>query len=111
MLCKPALVVQALYNLLSNAFDAVNGHAHARIEFHVSLQGDLVSFSVLDNGPPIPENVRMCMKQPFFTTKDVGKGFGLGLSVADGIARSHGGRLYLDETVASTRFVMELPRR
>ena len=49
--------------------------------------------------------------QPFFTTKEAGKGVGLGLSIALGIAQSHHGRLYLDTASPHTRFRLELPKK
>jgi two-component system, NtrC family, sensor kinase len=46
---------------------------------------------------------------PFFTTKPLGSGMGLGLSTAYALAQASGGVVYLDTTVEHTRFVMHLP--
>ena len=47
---------------------------------------------------------------PFFTTKPPGEGTGIGLSLSDGIARGHGGRIYCNDRSANTQFVLELPK-
>jgi len=65
---------------------------------------------VSDSGAAIPPELREKIMEPFFTTKEVGKGTGLGLPIAKGIAEAHGGRLYLDGEAPATTFVIELPR-
>jgi len=63
-----------------------------------------------DNGPGVPHDVRSRLFQPFFTTKEVGSGSGLGLSVSYRILQEHAGTLALDEGVTEgASFVLELP--
>ena len=57
-----------------------------------------VVFSVSDSGPGISPENRARIMEPFFTTKPVGKGIGLGLSISRSIALEHGGTLELDVT-------------
>jgi len=66
---------------------------------------------VVDRGPGIPEDVLPNIFDPFFTTKDAVTGVGLGLSVADGLVRRHGGRLEgaNNEDGVGARFRIEMP--
>ncbi len=49
------------------------------------------------------------MMQPFYTTKEVGKGAGLGLSISKGIVEAHGGKLSYSDITGNTQFIIELP--
>nr|WP_297356172.1 ATP-binding protein [uncultured Caldimonas sp.] len=91
--CEPARVSQALYQLLRNACQAIGDDG--RIELHCALDGDELSLRVQDNGCGMSEEVRERACDPFFSTRDVGQGVGLGLSLAAETARLHGGRLLL----------------
>lgn len=84
-------LVQIATNLLLNAVQA-NGDAPA-IELEVSRQRDLVALSVRDRGPGIPEEDLPHVFDPFFTTRGLGEGTGLGLSLSFDLARRHGGTL------------------
>jgi PAS domain S-box-containing protein len=99
----------ALLNLIVNARDAMAGAG--RIKIFTELQclkatnfkaphnvpaGDYVVIGVTDNGAGMSEEVRERAVEPFFTTKDVGKGAGLGLSQCYGFARQSGGTLVID---------------
>lgn len=100
---------QALLNLLNNAFDAVVESSEPKIQILVAVEGARFKISVKDSGPSIIAENRDRIMEPFFTTKEVGKGTGLGLPIAKGIVESHGGRLYLDSEAPQTCFVIELP--
>jgi two-component system cell cycle sensor histidine kinase/response regulator CckA len=70
-----------------------------------------VRISVTDEGPGISENARDKIFQPFFTTKSIGKGTGLGLPISYGIVKMHNGTIWFDtETGRGTTFHVELPR-
>ncbi|MBK7889468.1 MAG: hypothetical protein IPJ84_01045 [Bdellovibrionales bacterium] len=64
---------------------------------------------MVDSGK-ISDDIVPKLMEPFFTTKKVGEGKGLGLSVSRSVAEYHRGALYLDRLSARTRFVLELPK-
>lgn len=113
IMCRPAQIGQVLLNLLNNAHDAVKGQPGAWVEIEaketVSGGRRAVSLTVTDSGSGIPKAVAEKMMVPFFTTKEVGVGTGLGLSVSLGIVQKHGGKLTYDAKSDHTRFVVELP--
>lgn len=105
---------QVFLNLIINALDAVESVDRDRlvqisVKKHANTRGFL-NVSVQDNGEGIPEPVKSRIFDPFFTTKPVGKGNGLGLSVSQGIIKSHGGRIEVQsEEGKYTRFNVILP--
>jgi two-component system C4-dicarboxylate transport sensor histidine kinase DctB len=84
---------QVFVNLLSNAIDAVADSAVRLIDVSVFRQGDEVHCRVRDSGPGIPQNEIGSVFDPFFSTKAVGQGMGLGLSITIGIVEQFGGRI------------------
>ncbi len=111
--CNAVQISQILMNLLSNSFDSVNGTVNPWVRLEVDDEGtsDRVRFRVTDSGSTIPDDVAQRLMQPFFTTKPVGRGTGLGLPISLGIAEAHQGSLSLDQSSGSPTFVLELPRR
>ncbi|WP_045220565.1 ATP-binding protein [Desulfonatronum thioautotrophicum] len=85
------LLYRAVYNVLANALQAMNGPGTIRI----STQKDAahVTLSIHDSGPGIPPQLTDKIQDPFFTTKE--KGTGLGLSIVSSILRSHNAHLEL----------------
>jgi CHASE2 domain-containing sensor protein/signal transduction histidine kinase len=72
--------------------------------------GRYVAVRVRDTGHGIPEEIRKRIFEPYFTTKEVGEGTGLGLSTVHGILKAHGGGLYLESEVGrGTTFHVYLP--
>lgn len=110
---------QVLINLINNAYDALKESPLKRIAIQFETinreEQNYIAISISDTGCGIPLAVRDRIMQPFFTTKGVGQGTGLGLSVSKSIAEKHSGRLYLDDRLNGlrdemvTRFVLELP--
>lgn len=109
---KKTQLSQAIVNLLNNAIDSFEENSKEDSVIDVSLiesNKAYITLAITDNGKGIaPENQDKIFL-PFFTTKDVGKGIGMGLSLSLGIIQSIGGDLWLDKKHAHTRFVIKLP--
>jgi signal transduction histidine kinase len=103
-------LIQALASLIFNALDAVKTYDAKWVEIRTTYSENWVKISVADSGTGIPLHVQARMMDPFFTTKQVGQGSGLGLSSAKGMVESHGGKLHYEEAAANTTFVIDLPR-
>jgi C4-dicarboxylate-specific signal transduction histidine kinase len=107
--CRPFQMTQALLNLFSNSFDAIQNLPQKWIEITVIKKKRVVSLSFIDSGGGIDPAIQIKMMNPFFTTKDIGQGAGLGLSITKGIIESHNGSLIYDRNSKNTRFIIELP--
>ncbi|WP_338847577.1 ATP-binding protein [Massilia sp. W12] len=80
------------------------------MQLRLRQQGTELLAEVEDNGCGMDETVRARILEPFFTTKQVGKGSGLGLSIAFGIIEKHGGRLNVRSSPgAGSCFQLYLP--
>jgi signal transduction histidine kinase len=99
---------QVWTNLIENALDAMKDRGTLRVS--TGRRGDEVHVEIADDGPGIPEELQARIWEPFFTTKPLGEGTGLGLDIAKSIVeRRLGGRLRLDSKPGDTRFRVELP--
>lgn len=85
-------IEQVLINLLNNAIQAVENHSNATIEVVLQLQDPYWLCLVRDNGPGLPANTEQLF-EPFYTTKSIKQGLGLGLSISRQIVDALGGRL------------------
>jgi PAS domain S-box-containing protein len=105
---------QVILNILVNAAQAIEGQKRDEkglIEIRTVALGDHIVIGIRDDGPGIPEELRLKIFDPFFTTKEPGKGTGLGLSISyDIVVSKHGGRLAVDSAPGGgTTFTIELP--
>ena len=102
---------RALANLVQNALDsfARTPVAEPWILLSAEYEGGVARIRVSDNGRGIAEGDRAAIFDPFFSTKDVSQGMGLGLSVARAIAFNHGGSLNFNPLSSHPQFVLELP--
>ena len=108
---------QVIFNLVTNARDAIELRTHSEdvpdgnaITLSTSSEGDSVVFSIEDTGVGIPEDRKEKIFEPFYTTKEVGKGMGLGLAITYGIVRDFGGEIEVESTPGmGTRIRVSLP--
>lgn len=101
---------QMLVNLVVNAVQAMP--RGGMLTLRTRAAGDDVVLEVEDTGVGMDENTLEKLFVPFFTTKDIGQGTGLGLSVVHGIVTAHGGRIRVQSEVGrGTCFAIHLPVR
>src|SRR2546425_1383588 len=108
----PSELQQMLLNLLINAEQAlVSVETPRTILVRTAASEEEVRLEVADSGPGIAPEIRAKIFDPFFTTKPEGVGTGLGLSICYGVAREHGGRIWVDSLPGGgATFVVALPR-
>ncbi len=109
LMCLPGHLNQAFLCILQNALQAVEA-AGGTVTVRTRAVGEQITVSIADDGPGIPEDVLPRVFDPFFTTRGVGAGTGLGLTVARDIVLAHGGRIVIDLPLAGGTVVnVELP--
>lgn len=109
--CDPTLLESARLNLSINARDAMQGRGSLAITFAPApdTAAPLAGIEVRDTGPGIPPHLISQVTEPFFTTKTVGKGSGLGLSMVAGFAEQSGGQMSLSSAADGTVVMLLLP--
>ena len=106
----PGELNQVWTNLIDNAIDAMDGHG----TLTVLTRGDdqRIVVEIADTGPGVPDEIRSRVFERFFTTKDIGKGTGLGLDLSwQIVVGRHGGEISLESEPGDTRFIVALPMR
>ena len=99
---------QVFLNLMTNAIDAIG--REGRIDIASRNEDGMISVDVTDNGPGIPEDRQKKVFDPFYTTKETGKGTGLGLWVSYDIIQKMGGTIRLRSRVGEgTTFTVSIP--
>ncbi|HYX37499.1 MAG TPA: ATP-binding protein [Oligoflexus sp.] len=103
-------LIQALFNVLANACEASLQVKEPKVSIQALDHGDRASIEVMDNGPGIPESLRVKIFEPFFTTKDQMRSVGVGLSTAKGMIEEHEGRISFISSPGATCFSISLPK-
>jgi signal transduction histidine kinase len=104
--CKRSQISQVVINLLNNACDAIRekqenegGQFQGKIRIKCGEDSSKLKYCIIeDNGYGVPENIRNKVFETFFTTKSIGVGTGLGLSMVQKIIQNHKGILKLEES-------------
>lgn len=113
--CVPGDFNQAVLNVLVNAAHANTDMASKRggkgsIAISTALSGESVEIRISDTGSGIPKNIQDKIFNPFFTTKEVGRGTGQGLAITHSIVDKHGGSIFFESTPGKgTTFVLLFP--
>jgi signal transduction histidine kinase len=101
---------QVWTNLIGNAIDAMKGTGTLRVSTRAHENGVVVEIG--DTGPGMPQEVQAHAFEPFYTTKEVGKGTGLGLDISRRIVvERHGGEITIDSRPDGTVLRVRLPLR
>jgi len=103
------LLTQVMTNLIYNAWHATRNLVHHQINIEVSISKGDIYLKVIDQGVIESSEIIENMFNPFYTTKPIGEGTGLGLSLSKGIIEMHGGDLYYDDQHPTTAFVVKIP--
>jgi two-component system NtrC family sensor kinase len=108
--CDPSQIEQVLLALVMNAIDAMPQGGNLWLTTRVLGKGDQAEIIVRDDGTGIAQDVLARMFEPFVTTKESGRGIGLGLAVSRNIIERHGGRIQVQsEHGKGTTFTIVLP--
>ena len=108
--CHPGKINQVFLNILSNAIDAIDGKG--KIWITTSREGENIKISVKDTGCGMSEETKQKIFDPFYTTKDAGKGTGLGMSITYDIIQEHKGKIeIISEPGKGTEIIITLPAK
>ncbi|HTM23298.1 MAG TPA: ATP-binding protein [Kofleriaceae bacterium] len=112
LLCNAGHINQVFMNILTNAAQAIRGEGTIKVQITRSRGGGGICVRISDSGQGIDPQVMEKMTDPFFTTKEVGEGTGLGLWITENIIRAHGGTLTWQSSPGQgASFSVELPIR
>lgn len=100
---------QVWTNLLDNAIDAVAEVKSPKVILQTRQVGKDIRICIIDNGKGVPEDIAARIWEPFFTTKEMGKGTGLGLELVKDIVEKHHGTIKLKSQPGNTTFELCLP--
>ena len=108
--CREIQMGQVVVNLISNAIDAVKDLPERWVKISTREIPEYIEILFTDSGGGIPREIIKKLFNPFYTTKEIGSGNGLGLCISRGIVEKHGGNMYVDTLCKNTRFVVRLKK-
>jgi signal transduction histidine kinase len=106
---KEILLSQCLFNLITNSFEAVSALEVKWIRLDVTIVDHMVELRITDSGTGISIDLQKKIFRPMFTTKAIGSGPGLGLSISRSIISNFGGNILYDDKSEHTCFIMKIP--
>lgn len=105
----PGEMNQVWTNIIDNAIDAMEINGKGTLTITTSHDDRFLKITIKDDGPGIPEDIKQNIFAPFFTTKEMGKGTGLGLDVVSRIMLQHNGEVKVKSAPGATEFEICLP--
>lgn len=102
-------LIRAFDNIIENSISALKNSKTKIITIGFVVEPGTVKINIVDTGPGVPEKIRSRIMDPFFTTKDIGQGYGLGLSLARAVIESFQGRLKCLPHSNGAHFQIQLP--
>ena len=97
-------------NLVSNAKDAIADKTDGKITIKLACDDEDCYIDVSDNGYGISKEIADKIFDPFFSTKEVGQGTGIGLSLANSIVQEHQGTINFDTSEKGSTFTVKFPK-
>ena len=110
--CDADQLEQVFVNMIMNAFDAMNrgaGTLRVTADIEQNRDGSRVMLAFEDTGVGVAPENETRLFAPFFTTKEPGKGTGMGLAVSQSIVREHGGEITFSSGSSGSKFVVAIP--
>lgn len=105
-------IEQVMTNIIRNALDAVQDTELRQIDIAIGEREDHAWFTVSDTGHGLRGKILDDLQEPFATTRESGKGMGLGLTIAAGVVTDHGGTIEAhDQSHGGTTFRVTLPNK
>jgi len=105
----PGEMNQVWANIIDNAIDAMEPNGKGTLTITTSYDDRFLKVSIKDDGTGIPDDIKQNIFAPFFTTKEMGKGSGLGLDVVSRIMLQHNGEIKVNSQPGNTVFEICLP--
>ena len=107
---NPGQISQVLFNLVRNSIAAVSEINNGEISFNIEEKDDHVQILVIDNGKGIDTEIEQKIFDPFFSTRRLGEGLGMGLSIAKNLIEENYGTIVYHSEKGKTCFTIILPK-
>ena len=107
--CNRSQLAQAFIGVLNNAVQAVELSKDRWMKLEITYENEKIIAKITDSGQGIPPDTVDEIFEPFFSTKDLGAGAGLGLAMAQSSVKRHKGSIYYDKKSKNSCFIIELP--
>ena len=108
--CFPGELNQVFINIIDNAIDSLSENGKIIITTKKVAKKSEVQISIKDNGSGISNDIKSKILDPFFTTKEIGKGTGLGLYISFEIMKKHKGKILINSKLdEGSEFIIQFP--